>query len=147
MSEILPEALLPCPFCGSYARLTESSSGWSVECASNTQTYCDAGLTEHNWTKAAAIEMWNRRDISKITELEKERDDLRAQVRNFMCIPLSSKETLMLLVKAQSEIVRSESWLKQQMEMAQQALKGASNDWQGNDSRRNRRLLGTHGCF
>lgn len=49
-------ALLPCPFCGTEARLCEGSSMWWVECA---DSGCD-GQQCHD-TKEQVIVAWNTR--------------------------------------------------------------------------------------
>lgn len=56
--------LLPCPFCGSVGILHEGRNGCYVVCQ-NTElpngNPCDMGNTHNDWTREAAIEMWNQR--------------------------------------------------------------------------------------
>lgn len=69
--------LKPCPFCGSEGVLYEERTGCMVKCQNthNEELSCDMGISHCDWTKAAAIEMWNRRTTlqpmqDRIKELE-----------------------------------------------------------------------------
>ena len=50
------EGLLPCPFCGEYPEINETSAGFGVICYS-----CGIGTIENNWLKEYAITIFNRR--------------------------------------------------------------------------------------
>lgn len=53
--------LLACPFCGSDAVLYETEKGCSVMCLNTQGETCDIGNTHGDWTREAAIEIWNTR--------------------------------------------------------------------------------------
>jgi hypothetical protein len=53
--------LLTCPFCGSDAVLYETEKGCSVMCQNTQGETCDIGNTHGDWTREAAIEIWNTR--------------------------------------------------------------------------------------
>lgn len=55
--------LLPCPFCGSDAVFYETEKGCSVKCQNVEHVPCDIGICNGDWTRDAAIEMWNRRKL------------------------------------------------------------------------------------
>ena len=50
--------LKPCPNCGYKAQLNKTSVGFSVSCIN---FECKIGTIDQNWTKKAAIEIWNQR--------------------------------------------------------------------------------------
>lgn len=51
--------LKPCPCCGGEAFLEEDSRGFRVVC--NSGSSCDIAQQNSNWTKKAAIDIWNNR--------------------------------------------------------------------------------------
>lgn len=48
--------LPPCPFCGEYLEIIETSAGFGLRCYK-----CGIGTVEDNWTKEAVIEIANQR--------------------------------------------------------------------------------------
>lgn len=50
--------LKACPFCGELAEIYDNDAGFSIECCSFS---CRVGTLDSDWSKQAAIEIWNKR--------------------------------------------------------------------------------------
>lgn len=114
MSEILPEALLPCPFCGGVVEL-DAQHGYAAQNGKRGSevaiycTKCDAGMyfpfkDYQEYSQDDLIEMartnWNRRDISKITELEKEIERMEKALLQFKELYPNSPHIIQLVGEA-----------------------------------------------